>query len=180
MGEQLRAAAPEVSVPRVPAGAGSRGRGAGGRRFSRGGPGLGRQRAGRGRAAGRDWGLGPEGPPPAGLCPPPRPPGRCASLFIPLFLRIPTASPPPTSPPPPGDVLFMTPPGFVRGAGAFLRSSPSAARPRGWGEGGGRDGRGRGLEAKWLQGGQGFPIRAGSPGFERHLFALGGAGVAAA
>lgn len=36
------------------------------------------------------------------------------------------------------------------------------------------------MEAKWLQGGQGFPIRAGNPGVERHLFALEGAGVAAA
>lgn len=42
----------------------------------------------------------------------------------------------------------MTPPGFVRGAGAFLRSSPSAARPRGW--------RGDGGLAAWRRNGCGM------------------------
>lgn len=165
MGEQLRAAAPEVSVPRVPAGAGSRGRGAGGRRFSRGGPGLGRQRAGRGRAAGRDWGLGPEGPPPAGLCPPPRPPGRCASLFIPLFLRIPTASPPPPHlPAASGRCFIHDPAGLCTGSGRLPPQFAKCCQTPGLGRGGraGREGSRPGGEmaAGWAR----FSHPGGQPG----------------
>lgn len=61
-GEPLPAAAPEVSVPWVLAGAGSRGRGDGGRRFPSEGPGLGRRAGAPARGRGR-------GEPP----PPPRP-----------------------------------------------------------------------------------------------------------